>query len=427
MSINLSFAISYNSSYTDLKLETNGWCVDNQINFKIYNITDYQNKEKIKNKLCDPKDKCAEYECALEKNYRKDECEECGSCLYFNLIKNPKVTIHDGPIDGSPVLKSITPSNGEFTFTFTKANGYFIEIEMPKNSNDIPNQKYNDYEEMIIVEECGTKTTQKEEEKLYNKSFTYLDSKVLVNITNGKIENSSQISVRDDVILTKQLNNTIKTIGITSKEKNYSNINIKIQVPNIENLKLYKYDGKKNDWSEVNNFKIENEYIILEQGDLGIYSVVGEDKKVEVPQNNSIEENIPNDVNTDTNNNNPTTDEQTTDDIVKETITPPEKNNKKINPLHIGVVVVCVLILGIVFYFKIMKSDNKSKEKKNETAENKPEETSHILTTYEQTYQEASKYIDKYKSQYSKDQIYRALKQSGVPNDVIDKCFTEKF
>ena len=45
-----SFALNYNSSNSDLMIDQNGWCANIDVNFKVYNKTEYELYNKVRRK-----------------------------------------------------------------------------------------------------------------------------------------------------------------------------------------------------------------------------------------------------------------------------------------------------------------------------------------------------------------------------------------
>lgn len=390
----MGFAAGNNENYTNLYLNANGWCAGLNINFKLYNQTDWNNKNNIEDNLC-----------GVNQTPTDD------NCLDFNKISNAKVVVYNGPLDGLKVLFNGTSDvNGTFNMKFNSANAYLIKI--------IPSGNYNNFETKFQVDKCVlskdvvakieenktiNETINETINKIYNQSFDFPVGKIILKNTKSNLSSDFSlklVDLKNNEI--NELNNTIKSFEITGIE-NFDSLNVDVPIDNVSNLKLFLYDTNFNKWNEVNNFKIKNSTLSIESAKFGIYSVVNDKpKKVEV----SVVEK--------TNN---------TDKIKVENST----GSHTLLYSILGVLVI-LTIAGFVYINsnkdkKDYHNDKLSNNSNNKTSDKKQE----VLTNYSDVYSKTKAYVQQYKKSFSKDQVYRALKQNNIPIDIIDKVFIEEF
>ena len=386
---NSVFAV--NSTYTNLKLDTNNWCANLTTTVTIYNASDYDNMSAIKDNLCVGNETPSE-----------DDCSK------FNIIQ-AKVKVFDGPIEGLPLLfnKTLTEKdNSKFNITFTNSNNYLVEIEPTSG-------KYNALKKTIFIKDCKfsqklISQQNKIEKKLYNNSFDFNNEKISLILKNTNINSSSNISVKDLSITNKSLsiiNNTIKIFEIESKlnQTNFSSLTIDVNFNynSSSNISVYLYS--KNSWNKINNFKKSNNKIEIDDASFGKYLIQEIKPK---PKKSPITKKI-------------VTNQQTKKNVS-------EKVVKRDNQYLLYFTLLVILLIGfLVFYFMNKKPSHKkiNEEKPTESKVEKKE----ILTSYSSVYSSTKNYVQKYKNDYSKDAIYRVLKQANVPSDIIDKVFIEEF
>jgi LPXTG-motif cell wall-anchored protein len=89
-----------------------------------------------------------------------------------------------------------------------------------------------------------------------------------------------------------------------------------------------------------------------------------------------------------------------------------------------------LLVLAFFFMHKKKEHGDLSQELKAKSEESKKQEKqgeSQVLTSYQQIYEHTKSYVLQYKEHYSKDQLFRALKDANVSEDIINKVFDEVY
>lgn len=398
--ISLNTIYSYNDSLTDLYLDYNiiSDCAGKDISFLVMNSSDYESRDEIEDDLC-----------GINETPDKD------NCLKFDLIDNAEITIYNGVFDELPILYSgKTNKSGNFNFKFNKSGYYLFKISKHNN--------YNTLKEKYLIRDCTqnlmdyviVKDNLDLPSKTFNSTFNYPNEKVTLTLKNSNSNNSKNISISTINLDSKnitQLNNTIKSIEIKSNTLNYTNMKIQIEISKKENstLKVYKYNFNTNKFEEK-SFKIENNNIILESADFGIYSITEKEQET-------------------------TTQETTT----QETTTKATENknleligNESSTNMIIWIVAISIIFILLISFIVINSKKSKEPSYNNEKLETKSikkEEKEEIktLNNYTDVYNNTKQYTQKYKVSYSKDQIYRALKQANTPSDIINKVFAEEF
>ncbi len=393
--ISASFSVGNNENYTDLYLEYEGWCSGLEITFKIWNETDWDNKFKIENDLCG-----------------EDENEEDDNCYEFHpVIAN--VTVFNGPINGLPILfEDEIGEDEEFKITFDEPNQYLIEIE--------PEDNYKSLDFTLLIDECPLSTNvssiieklNETEIKNYNQTFKYTLGNIILENTKSNISNSfaiKNLNLKKSEI--KEINNSISNfeiIGLNDFEK----MIVEIPVSTSNNLSIFKYDSDFNKWNKISNFEIQNSTVIMTSPQFGVYSIV-EEKSIEVPkEKKEIKTNMEN-LNNDNN-------------II----------DSKSSPYTLYIILF-ILFIVLIIGFKFINSskevsnyhdlNKKNDEKDNIKKELENSQNTQILTNYSDVYSKSKAYVKQYKTSFSKDKIYRALKQNNIPSDIIDKVFLEEY
>jgi len=387
-------AYKYNSSWENLVLEEDSWCANLALTDKVYTESNESNKELIKDNLC-----------------KGNETPEEDNCLEFTVVP-ATIKIYDGPLEGLPLLyEGELNSNGEFEYTFLRPEQYLIEI-YPKSG------EYNDYHERLNIEECkitmvggnNPEIIEKKEE-LFNSILNYPEEKISIELINNKYKKEKKdyniLNIINSNNLEK-LNNTLIEISITSQNITENNFKIKFDfskfnISEPQNLKLYKFDLSNNQWVEEKNVNIENKNLILSSGELETYALVNSQVKKEL---------IPKDTNKSNKVNNTTKNNKNTHNKN----TPVSNSN---SPLNIGVVigiVIALASLGVVGFFLLSNKPKSLPTKKIE-----------VLSDRDKIYKKTKEYVKKYKHDYSRDKIYRMLKKTKVPKDIIDKVYLEEY
>ena len=441
LSLGSVYGYDYNENHTDLHLEADGWCANLEINFKVWNATDYENKEEIEDNLC--KEGCSE-DCDGE-----EDCYECDDdCVNFHDIEDAEVKVYSGPLNSMPVMfETETNSTGEFVYTFEEPNQYFIEI--------FPEGRYNDYHELLYLDTCthAQNTTIKdlneqiEDEEIPEPSdveFNYEDKGIIVNLKQTTINDSSMLNVNDDVNVGGSLENMLKIFEIDSEEStDFQEMELIVNLENLEDkeIKLNKYNKNNKKWNVINHENTKSG-IKFTTADMGIYAI--NEEIAEKNDENATQEQI-NDSATKSDNltddNDSGGDDASGNDNDNNnggTGTDDGDSNESSNIKQIiGIVVALVALIGLVGFFVLKKkssSSSNSQKTTNTTSVNnnnnnnaQVEHQKEILSTYQQTYQKASDYVNTYKNNYTKDQLYRALESASVPKDIINRVLDEQY
>jgi len=387
---------AYNSSLSDVYLELNGWCTNYNIEFTAYNKSEFEMKEQIEDNLC-----------------KSDENEEDDNCELFHNLDEFKVLIYNGPLKGMGLIynESIKNTNGTFNFKFKNSNKYLIEIE-PKNTH------YNKFSERFDVIDCfGSSKTKTNENKSYNLSGNFDNEKIFVNLKNSNSSNISLLEINSLDIKSNnfsQLNNSIKFFKINSEKISYEDIEIiiNIQFNSSNSINIFKYDNSTKKWIKYSNFIKGNNKLILKSINSGIYGIVEKKPIIIKQETTSINKNEK------LNNSNKEINDKEINN--KEINNIENKTNKSSSPNILIMIFSIIIIIGILVSVIIL---NKKKEEVKNDNIRKPEQ----LNTYKEIYDRTKSYIKQYKNDYSKDQIYRALKKVNIPEDIIDKIFLEEY
>jgi len=401
-SINLSYSYKgYNDTYSNMTLESNGWCSGSEIIFTVYNKTNFDNHKSSGNDLC-----------ILNQTPSRDRCD------ILQTI-SPKVKIYDGPFDSTPILfDSTTNSSGQFKSSFSSpGKPYLIELTGVANYNDY-------YEPLFEVSKCmfssdvGLNLTKLNTPVLFNQTFTYAD--IVVGINNSIINSSKNISVNVfnnfSQIKSPSLDGMIKIFEVNSNVSSFSSLKITVPINfvNKSNLKLYKFDSNLNSWNLVSDYTLVDKNLIISNSGFGIYSIVEQApivvEKV-VLNSSTVVENVSETV----------VIENTS---MSKTVPIVSKNSSSSNLIWY-ILIGVILALGI-FYF-IHKNNSKKNYHDDSKSDLVSGDDSEVLSSYNQIYNHSKDYVQKYKSEFSKDQIYRSLKDANISSDIIDKIFKEEF
>lgn len=387
----------YNDTYSNLSLKQEGWCIDIETKFKFYNETEYE-------------------------LYKDD-----GDYNEYANISSAVINLYSGPFDSMPLLlDSETSATGEFSYTFTSANDYLLEI--------YPTGNYNDYYELLAIDECkysnptliSNTTSTTTVKNLYDKSYIYTDIKISLNDTdmlsekNLTIKNINGISQNG---LTA-LDNVVKSFSVTGVNSNFSNMDIEVSLVSVDTNNITKgYLYENNAWTEKTIVINENK-VTFQNVKYGIYAITSiaipivepvQTPIVETPE--IIETTSEQTANTPTSQNEASNEEVSSTSEQIDSINEIQTESSSSSLMYIVVGIVIILVLGVGGYIMF-------------TPKKKPEViTPHneVLNSYNEIYSHAKKYVQTYKDAYGKDQIYRALENVNVPRDIIDKVFLEEY
>lgn len=386
----------YNDTYSNLSIKQNGWCIDIETEFKVYNETEY--------------------------DLYKDDSEYDE---YAN-ISSAVIKLYSGPFDSMPLLlDSTTSATGEFSYTFTTANDYLLEI--------YPTGYYNDYYELIAIEECkysnpaliSNSTSTTTTTILYDKSYLYTDIKILLNDTDMLSEKNLTVKNINGIVQNglTALENVVKSFSVTGVNTNFSNMDIEISLVSIDTNNITKgYLYENNSWTEKTIVINENK-VTFQNSKYGIYAITSNAiptiESTETPISETpeiVETSSEQTSNAPTSQNDATTEEvsSSAEEIGSADEIQTESSSSSFMYIVVGIVI--ILVLGVGGYMATSKKKPVVVAPQNE-----------VLNSYNEIYSHAKKYVQTYKDAYGKDQIYRALENVNVPRDIIDKVFLEEY
>lgn len=395
------YSATYNSSYSDVVMDTTDWCTNLEANIQIYNLTDYQNKKAIEDDLCGV-------------NETPDE----DNCLIFNKIAG-KVEFFKGPIEGLGILESKTiDANSKIKITFSEENEYFFRI--------VPTGKYNSYEGLFFAKTCKFaqgSTPVIETPKpipLYNYTITDDITKTFIKIENTEIDSKDKIlvsqindlEIRGLPKLNYNIHKTIEIKGLT-EIKNYSKLTLDTQLAQRDTtLTIFYYKPTSKTWEKTTDFIDYDNKVVIQNAKIGIYSIAGNEIKIEVPIIQETIKEVPKSQELNTATNTLLTGNTT---ITKE---------KKVSAtLWVIILLTITALIGIGAWQHNSHKENYHKDRE----ENKISQNQEPLKSMTDVYQKAKNYVNKYKSEYTQDQLYRSLKSANVPKDIMDKVFAEEY
>ncbi len=391
----INLAYGFNPNHNNLSLEINGWCINHPITFVVWEREEYEDRRNIDEKR----------------------------------IISGEAIIYNGPFDGMPILlETNLDSSGEFEFTFSREDNYMIEIN--------PSGNYNSYQERIELFDCNIEDVPPtiidiedivvseddyglidEEINPTSSVIEYPEINAILEIINNPNVNRNQISLIENTGFEAgshpQSEYELKTFFIDLEENlEQETIILHITIPQINNIKVKKYNEILGIWEETPNFNRVGEEIIIENLESGIYSIVEfENERIE---NNQIEPQI----NPIDNSNSNQIDNQIIEDeerLVNEN----EAEEKKL----FYPIIILVFLIGIATGgFFLYKKKNESNNNHNNTADRKE-----LIHSYKHIYTRSREYIIQYKDSYSKEQIKQSLKNTNVPEDIINKLFNEIY
>jgi len=382
-----------NESFTDIEIDYDGFCPNFDIDFKIYNATEFAIKDEIEDDLCGA-----------------DETPEDDGCSEFTAITG-SVKIYDGPIDGLPILLDTTLSTtGEFTYKFTEGNDFLVQI--------IPTGNYNNLETFIEIQECMRATNNpnrivdevEETIEIKNQTFSYNNYEHILKLEATDLLKADDINITNVITpLSKGLPDIdqeyYKIIEIEGASTTFTNF--EIETSTIEDdveLEILKYNVVTQSWGRFDgnpDKKINRLHFNITQ--YGIYAVV---KKEEL-----IEE-IVTIVEDETQTNETAETFSTTEDDIQPIVV--EKEISFGDPKIIFGII--IILGGIVLFFAIPR---------------KQKETNYhdyrVQPLNSETYNKTKDYVQKFKVKYNENQIRQSLTKAKIDSVVIDKVLAEEF
>lgn len=378
-------AANYNSSWNNITIKKSGWCANHQIQFRLLNAS--------------------EYEESPNKEWKS----------YENL-SDIRVLIYNGPFDSGEIIGNLTTDNtGKFNYSFNKTDSYLIEALGKKN-------KYNSKKTTINTREC-------KKSPKHNLSFTHKDYLVMVINSSVKFE-ENPLNISETYINNQTIFKYI-TLNL-SQQFIYGDILLGIRSPKYYKDITIKRNNSNGKWKKVNtiNYDKNNENYSLFTFKKGDYVIKGERLNISnITPPNQEETNVSNktktnktaeakkDKNTNNNNNNNNKDSK----INKE---PSEIEGNGNSTLTIVRVFLILLVAGIIIGV-VLINKKKNKEKPGSTGTLPPPPASSSINTSE--YRKIKSYVQQYRKNYTKDQIYRGLKENNYSYKTIDQVFREEF
>jgi hypothetical protein len=391
-----------NENATNIIVESDGFCPNYPIPFQLFNETQYAIKEEIEDDLC-----------GVNETPEDDRCE------VWEGFKG-KVTIHNGPIDGMPILKEFSiDKQRDFEITFPSVNDYLIIYESEQD-------QYADWEETITLFECKFSSKNKDKypdentpeiEENNNKTFLYDNNEFVVDFIETTFENQDEVTF--EIIENEQLNTSIKSFELKTENNNKTFSKMKIQMSiqiKDKEYEFYKFDSNSNEWLKINVENIEEteNSLKFEISTFGKYSIVQKIEEVKVIENDK-NENSTDTTNSQTNTNPSFRDENRQQVPIELDLGKAKSNVSKINPaILVGAAIFILAIVGFLFMPKKRKEIDMSKYQSNKPIN-------------DETYKKTKEYVLKYKAQYNQEQIRQSLTAAKIDVNVIDKVLKEEF
>jgi hypothetical protein len=390
--ISNSIFAATNENATDIIIEFDGFCPNYVVPFIMFNQTQYEEKTKIEKRLCGD-----------------DEDPEEDRCEVWEEFEGT-VRIHNGPLEGMQVLKEFKlDEKREFEFTFTTSNDFLVVYESEQD-------KYNDWEELITINECkfSNKSNEEEEEikqeEKVNQTFLYDNNEIIIDLIDTTFENENEISL--EIIENIELEKSIKTFEIKSENntKTFSKIKIQMNI-NLENkeYEIYKFNSNSNKWEiiKIDNIEETETSLKFEISTLGKYSIIEKSEEIEI-NNENTNNNSSETINLESNTNSDNT-------PIELDLGKAKSQFSEINPgILIGGVIFVLAILGFLFIPKKRKEIDMTQYQSNQPIN-------------EESYKKTKEYVQKYKPQYNQEQIRKSLTAAKIDVNVIDKVLKEEF
>jgi hypothetical protein len=399
----INFTYGYNSSYSNITIEPNWWCVGLKVPFQVYNSSEYNN-ETFKDNLC---------------SYENDT-----NCFNYSEISG-KYYIYAGPMDSFPVLKEGEILDNKFEYTFNEPNLYLIEIE--------PDGRYNKFDYLFEAKVC--------KHSKYNLSYNYSDEnnnisikyynsvlkeitpKIIIRYYDDKEKSLNNLSLNGDISKKDGYNYifkyTILNISDDSGQYDYFNFVDKINKSYYKGFNyLYVYKNSSNKEykkvKEINLNEFKNVNLNNLKGSVSILFEFINETKIKIKVNNTKKNQ--------TNLSSSLTKEEKEDN--KDDLKYFEEAkivNENSNSKNYGLIFFIVLVLSIFGYF-IYKFNRKPKLHNEEDLLNQPN-----LSSYSEQYETAKNYINQYKNKYSKEILKVGLQRANIPQDIIEKVIKEEY
>lgn len=383
-----STVFATNENATSIIIKSEIVCPNYPSEFILYNETQYTDKENIEDDLC-----------GVDETPSEDSCE-----VWEEFTGT--VVIHNGPIDGMPILKEFElKDQRDFTVTFPDVNDYLIIYESGED-------KYANWEKTVSLPECkyaaNNKDTTKEIKKT-NQTFLYNNNEFIIDLIDTTYIKKEEIKF--EIIQNKELNNSIKSFEIKSENETKIFSKMKIQMNaqiTGKDIEIFKLDEISNTWEKVNleNIEEDEKSLKFDITTFGKYSIVEKNKEIKVIENN---------IATSESDNKNTEEDSTLQIPISLDLDKTKSTLSQISPgIIIGVIIFVLAIVGFLFIPKQRKEIDMSKYKTE-------------APINEEIYKKTKEYVIKYKPQFNQEQIRKSLTAANIDINVINKVIKEEF
>jgi hypothetical protein len=356
----------------DFYLDRDGWCSGISIPFTVYNQSEWEDRRDIE----DDKDK----------NFSK---------LSF------EITIFDGPFDAlEPIYEktfkdTISPS---FEVTFEEEKPYLIEIKPTKGN-------FSYYDEQLEIRKCKTF-----KEETYNLSLE-IESELTLDIKNTELKDTSDLIIEKKTNLEFELDEEYQVYEFSGNENLTGEVEISLILDSDKDIsEVYIINRETKELTLIESRSLEDNQIKFSLDKFEIFTLF---------QSNSVSE--------------PTIIiDNTTLIIEEEEITQNEsiekpkeelESSSSILDLSVWIILGIVILLFVILAPKIFGT----KTQKETYHEDRDKDVRKQITSSKEAYEKTKEYVVKYKLQYPRESIEKALKASGVTEEIIKLVFSEEY
>lgn len=362
-----------------LYVDIGGWCPGIPVEFEIYDLKEWDNRTQIE----DDED------------------------INFTVFQNVDVNIHSGPFESMETLFSQEIDERTFSYTFEETGNYLMTL-------DNNNQDYEEFQTYVEIIPCRGQNIQSQEED-EEKIFEFPQDNIIIELENNSNQNQqvNLETIRESSYQQyPQLDNVEKMFEITLSQDDETQIITTIQNINSDISELLYFNEQSETWDNI-DFQDNNQEIIFESTQAGIFALTSENQEVEevITQedtNSSLSNNQSQENTT-----------QDTDIIPNDLESTSQENSTSDNNSIILIIIGIIVLVGII----ILVITNKKKNSGHIYNTPKDEE---ILTSYNQEYERTKSYVKQYKESYPAQQIKTALIQANIHEDIINKVFLEE-
>lgn len=240
---------------SELYLEVEGFCPTVPIDFKIYNLSQWEEKDEI----------------------NSDEDRE------FQNISNIEYIVYEGPFNTHEILfEGSVNKTGEFNLTLPKTNRYLIEITA---------SGFDPFSTRIELEECKSLFEEEKEGEEKEKE----DEKYTFEMKNDGIQvtiNNANINLQNPLQITKNKNNIVNTstnkdalfeieIEKNSPDLEFENLEITIENISDKNISINKMDPQTKEILKTIEYQLQKNSLVFTTNTQGTFIV---EKKIETSE-----------------------------------------------------------------------------------------------------------------------------------------------